>query len=145
MLPQLATETFISQIFWVVLGFFCVYGLMHFFAVPKLKRILEDRQGYVDELVNSAKLFEEESKKIEKESEELLSETRKKILSEETKFVEKIENASMEEKKKIANDILKRTEEEIVLLDADTDQVFKEVSADLDVLLDLASDKVRRH
>ena len=145
MLPQLATETFASQIFWVVLGFFCVYGFMHCFAVPKLRKILEERQFYVDDLVKTAELFEKESLKIEKESKDLLAETRRKILEEETKVIEEMESASMKEKKRISNDILGRAKEEVASLDANSEEVFNEVSRDIDNLLDLALNKVRSH
>lgn len=145
MLPQLATETFASQIFWVVLGFFCVYGFMHCFAVPKLRKILEERQLYVDDLVKTAELFEKESLKIEKESKDLLSETRRKILEEETKVVEEMESANREEQKRISNDILYRSKKEVASLDTDTEEVFNEVSRDIDDFLDLALNKVRSH
>ncbi|MBO4405422.1 MAG: hypothetical protein J5821_01695 [Alphaproteobacteria bacterium] len=142
MLPQLASETFPSQIFWVVLGFFCVYGFMSFFAAPRLKKILDQRRSHVDNLLDIARRFSEKSEKIEQEANDLLAKTKQDIYADEAKLIEELEKKSSEEKQKISEEILRRTKSEIALLNASSEEVFKEVSADLDQFLDLALQKM---
>ena len=142
MLPQLATETFPSQIFWVVLGFFCVYGVMAFFAVPKLKRILDSRENHINDLLDVAEKLNEKSAKIEKESNELLSKTKQEILDTELRLVEKLEKKSSEEKQRLSEEILENANNEMASLKVSSEEVFKDISSDLDELLDLALQKI---
>lgn len=142
MLPQLAAETFPSQIFWVVLGFFCVYGIMAFFTVPRLKKILDQRRSYVDNLLDIAKRFNEKSERLEREATDLLAKTKQEIYCDEAKLIEELEKKSSEEKQKISEEILRHTKSEIASLSASSEEVFIEVSADLDQFLDLALQKM---
>ena len=142
MLPQLATATFPSQIFWVVFGFFCVYGIMAFFAVPKLRKILDIRQLRIDTLLNVANKFNEKSEKIKKEAEDLLAKTKQDILKTEEELISELEQKSAEEKQKLSKGILENTNREMASLKISSEEVFKSVSSDLDELLDLALQKM---
>ena len=142
MLPQLAAETFPSQIFWIVLGFFCVYGIMAFFAVPRLKKILDQRRSYVDNLLDISKRFNEKSERLEREATDLLAKTKQEIYCDEAKLIEELEKRSSNEKQRISDEILRHTKSEIASLNASSEEVFKEVSDDLDQFIDLALQKM---
>ncbi len=144
MLPQLATGTFPSQIFWVVIGFFCVYGILAFFAVPRLKKILDGRQSHIDSLLNAAKKFNEKSVRIEKEAGDLLMRTKKQILATEEGLINELEKKSFEEKQRISKEILENANEEIASLKISSEETFKEMSSDLNEFLDLALQKMRK-
>ena len=142
MLPQLVTETFPSQVFWVVLGFFCVYGIMAFFAVPKLKKILNKREEHVNNLLETAKEFSEKSAEVERESSELLSKTKQEIFDTETKLTEELGKRNSDEKQRLSEEILENANNEIASLKVSSEEVFKNMSSDLDKLLDLALQKI---
>lgn len=142
MLPQLATGTFPSQIFWVVLGFFCVYGIMAFFAVPRLKKILDKRESHINGLLDVAQKLGEKSAEIEKESGELLSKTKQEIFDAETKLIEELEKRNSKEKQRLSEEILENTSKEISSLKVSSEEAFKDISSDLDELLDLALQKI---
>ncbi len=142
MLPQLATATFPSQIFWVVLGFFLVYGIMAFFAVPRLKKILSDRQLYVDNLLEIAKRFNEKSEMLENEAENSFMSVKQEILNAEVKLVEELERRCSEERERISKEIFESANREMSALRISSEEVFNEVSFDLDELTDIALQKV---
>ena len=143
MLPQLNAATFPSQIFWVVVGFFCVYGIMAFFAVPRLKKILESRQSHIDNLLNVAKKFSEKSERIEKEAEDLLTKTKREILAAEENLIGVLEKRSFEEKQRISKEILENANKEVASLKVSSEDTFKEMASNLDEFLDLALQKIR--
>ena len=143
MLPQLNAATFPSQIFWVVVGFFCVYGIMAFFAVPRLKKILDQRSKYVGNLLDVAKKFNEKSEKIEKEAEDLLTKTKKEILATEENLIGVLEKRSFEEKQRISKEILENANKEVASLKVSSEDTFKEMASNLDEFLDLALQKMR--
>ncbi len=142
MLPQLATATFPSQIFWVVIGFFCVYGIISFVAVPRLKKILDDRRSRVDGLLDAAEKFKKKSEKIEKESRELIEKTKKEAFVAEEKLVNELEKKSFEEKQGISKEILENADKEIASLKISSEEALQNMSSNLDDLLDLAFHRI---
>lgn len=144
MLPQLATATFPSQIFWVVLGFFCVYGIMTFFVVPRLKKILSSRKSHIDDLLDIAEELHKKSEKIEKETEDLFTNTKQEILEAEEKLISELERKSLGEKQKLSKEILENTNREIASLKISSEEAFEAASSDLEEILDLAMQKVGR-
>ena len=142
MLPQLATATFPSQIFWVVIGFFCVYGIISFVAVPRLKKILDDRRSRVDGLLDAAEKFKKKSEKIEKESRKLIEKTKKEAFVAEEKLVNELEKKSFEEKQGISKEILENADKEIASLKISSEEALQNMSSNLDDLLDLAFQRI---
>lgn len=142
MLPQLATATFPSQIFWVVVGFFCVYGIISFVAVPRLKKILDDRRSRVDGLLDAAEKFKKKSEKIEKESEDLIEKTKKEVFVAEEKLVNELEKKNFEEKQRISKEILENANKEIASLKISSEEALQNMSSNLDDLLDLAFQRI---
>ena len=46
-LPQLAVETFAGQLFWLAIAFVVLYVLLATVAIPKIRGVLEARQGKI--------------------------------------------------------------------------------------------------
>lgn len=115
---------------------------MAFFAVPKLKKILDDRENHINGLLDVAGKLGKKSEKIEKESSELLSKTKQEIRCDEAKLIEELEKKSSDEKQRISEEILSHTKSEVASLNASSEEVFKEVSGDLDQFIDLALQKM---
>lgn len=115
---------------------------MSFFAAPRLKKILDRRHGYVDNLLDVAKKFNEKSERVEREAADLLAKTKQEISGNEARLIEELEKKSSEEKQRISEEILSRTKNEIASLSDSSEEVFKEVSADLDQFLDMALQKM---
>ncbi len=115
---------------------------MAFFAVPRLRKILGDRQSYVDNLLDVAKKFNEKSEKLGKESRNLLAETKQIIYRDEARLIEELNKKNAEINRKISQSVLEQRNREIASLSDSSEEVFKEVSADLDELVNLAMQKV---
>ena len=75
---------------------------MAFFAVPRLRKILDIRQLRIDTLLNVANKFNEKSEKIKKEAEDLLAKTKQDILKTEEELISELEQKSAEEKQKLS-------------------------------------------
>lgn len=115
---------------------------MAFFAVPRLKKILDDRRLHVDGLLIVAKKFSEKSEKIEKEAEDLLAKTKREILVAEEKLTGELEKRSLGEKQRISKEILENANKEIDSLKISSEETFKSMSSDLDELVGLALQKI---
>lgn len=60
-MPQLDPTTFASQIFWLAVVFLALYFVIWKVALPKVARVLEERQGHIDELLDKASKLKDEA------------------------------------------------------------------------------------
>tara|TARA_B100000900_G_C20289123_1_gene597337 strand:+ start:86 stop:589 length:504 start_codon:yes stop_codon:yes gene_type:complete len=60
-MPQLNTEYFASQIFWLIISFIILYVVMSKFALPKIANIIETREDIIARDVEDAENFKKES------------------------------------------------------------------------------------
>ena len=54
-MPQLNPESFSSQIFWLFISFSILFLIIHFFLIPKLKKVREKREETVDNYLSQTK------------------------------------------------------------------------------------------
>lgn len=54
-MPQLNPESFISQLFWLLIFFTILYLIINSVFVPKIKKIREDRDNTVQKLISESK------------------------------------------------------------------------------------------
>ena len=54
-MPQLNPESFSSQIFWLFISFSILFLIIHFFLIPKLKKIRKKREETVDDYLSQTK------------------------------------------------------------------------------------------
>tara|TARA_Y100001935_G_C17052474_1_gene382688 strand:+ start:69 stop:629 length:561 start_codon:yes stop_codon:yes gene_type:complete len=54
-MPQLNPESFSSQIFWLFISFSILFLIIHFFLIPKLKKVREKREETVDHYLSQTK------------------------------------------------------------------------------------------
>ena len=54
-MPQLNPESFSSQIFWLFISFSILFLTIHFFLIPKLKKVREKREETVDNYLSQTK------------------------------------------------------------------------------------------
>ena len=60
-MPQLNTEYFASQIFWLVISFIILYVIMAKYALPKIANVIETREDIIARDVEEAENFKKES------------------------------------------------------------------------------------
>ena len=60
-MPQLNTEYFASQIFWLVISFIILYVVMSKYALPKIANVIETREDIIARDVEEAENFKKES------------------------------------------------------------------------------------
>ncbi|MFV9875311.1 MAG: hypothetical protein AB8U25_02200 [Rickettsiales endosymbiont of Dermacentor nuttalli] len=61
-MPQLDPSSYSSQIFWLLVAFVLLYGLLHYITVPMLQKLLQKRQ---DVMEKNLRIAEELKKKAE--------------------------------------------------------------------------------
>ena len=61
-MPQFDSSTFTSQIFWLVVTFVALYFVLARTVLPKIARVLEARQGRIDDDLERATHLEQEAK-----------------------------------------------------------------------------------
>lgn len=97
-MPQFAVETFSSQIFWVLMGFFAIYVFMSFYTEPNLQKTLDERENCVNSLVNEAGEIGEHARSIEKGAEEALKKAEMDFAVTESKLLASFKEQSSKEK-----------------------------------------------
>ncbi len=64
-MPQLNTEYFASQIFWLVISFIILYVVMAKYALPKIANVIETRKDIIARDVEEAENYNKESESTE--------------------------------------------------------------------------------
>ena len=118
-MPQLNPEYWVSQIFWLVIVFACLYIILSQIILPKISESLETRKSQVLQHLDQAEKFKENSEKKIQEYKNILIEAKnqaKKIMNESRK---KINQDINEKKNQLDKEIKKEihaAEDEIKIL-----------------------------
>lgn len=148
-MPQLAIETFPSQIFWVLVGFFIVYVFMSFFAAPNLEKIIANRAAYVDSFLKNAAKLDSDAKKINKEALEALQKAEEETAIVESKLIASFKEQSEKEKKDLYRLSLEEFYSNSKLLSDASEKCFNDIAGDIDgivntVMLKMSSSANRK-
>ena len=133
-MPQLNTEFWISQIFWLTLIFGSLYLLLSKLILPKISDNLESRKSQITENIESAEKQRKESDQKLKDYEKLINDakneaksifnqTREKILRDVNNKKESLEKEIHEEINKAEKEILdlkKKSHEKINIIAIET-------------------------
>jgi F-type H+-transporting ATPase subunit b len=103
--PPFASETFTSQLFWLVLAFIILYVLMAKWALPQVAGIIESRQKRIDNDVAEAGRLKEQSEAAVTAYEKALADARGRAQA--------IANETREKQTAAADAARKRTEDEL--------------------------------
>ena len=82
-MPQLNPESFSSQIFWLFVSFSILFLIVHFFLLPKLKKVREER----DETVNN---YLSQTKKLNQQIDNIITQIDKELNNAKNSFNDKI-------------------------------------------------------
>lgn len=77
-MPQLDPSTYTSQIFWLLICFFCLMFIMSKFIVPKISGIRQQRENKIDTYLRKAELVQQKTEAAIKRYEEALNDATKK-------------------------------------------------------------------
>lgn len=77
-MPQLDPASFASQLFWLTVTFFVLYMLMARSVIPRIRSVLEKRQGQIDHDLSTAEKAKEEASQAKEHYEKELSTARAK-------------------------------------------------------------------
>jgi F-type H+-transporting ATPase subunit b len=86
-LPQMCTDTFASQIFWLVLTFVFLYVMMSRVTLPKIGRVIEERRDRIADDLGKAEDLRTQSQTAIEDYEQALADARAKahVLAQETR------------------------------------------------------------
>ena len=128
-MPQLNTEFWISQIFWLILTFGIMFVVLSKFILPKISKNLEIRKSQILENIETAEKQREQSENKIKEYEKLI-------------FESKIEakNYFSEIRQKLLGDIAKKKQ----VLDNQIEKELKDVEKEINELKGKAPEKINK-
>ncbi len=128
-MPQLDSEYWFSQSFWLVLIFLVLYLSLSKFFIPKIKNNLDDRENRINENLDEAKEFSELAEKKNLEYIKEMSNAKKdvtKIISESKKQLDKnINQKKIEFDKELEKEINKAEKEILDLKKGSKEKVNK--------------------
>ena len=82
-MPQLNPESFSSQIFWLFISFSILFLIIHFFLIPKLKKVREKREETVEDYLS-------QTKKLNQQIDNIISQIDKELNNAKNSFNDKI-------------------------------------------------------
>lgn len=141
-MPQLAIETFASQILWSLLGFLVVYLFVSKIFTPQVEEILENRVVYIDDLLKRAENLRTESEKLKEDSFIALENAQIDTEATERKIVASIREQNIKEKQYLYDTFSEKSRIEALELVKVSDNVFADVSKNLDTLVSSAMDSI---
>ncbi|MAI28875.1 MAG: hypothetical protein CBC84_000200 [Pelagibacteraceae bacterium TMED124] len=115
-MPQLNPDSFSSQIFWLFISFSILFLFIHFFLIPKLKRIREKR----DQTINS---YLSQTKRINEQIDNIIVQIDLELNEAKTRFNDKIKEEF--EKNKII------FEKEVGLIEKDFEAKKEKLNSEL--------------
>lgn len=141
-MPQLAVETFPSQIFWVLIGFFAVYVFMSTVIAPKIEKTLENRSSHIGSLVKRAEQLENDAKIIEKNALDALERAEVDATTAESKLIASFREQSIKEKEALYEVFSKQSRSKSKLLSEEVEKCFADISNDMDDIISTAIHKI---
>ncbi|MDR2681884.1 MAG: hypothetical protein LBB29_02465 [Holosporaceae bacterium] len=138
-MPQLAIETYASQIFWIVIGFLVVYLFISTVVTPGLEETLGNRMQHVDNLLKTATKLKSEAEKLQKESSNALENALLESYTAESELMSSFREKSIREKSNLHEMFSKRSKLASATLTESAEKAFQEVATHIDEsLLDAA-------
>ncbi|MDR3179891.1 MAG: hypothetical protein LBT70_03245 [Holosporaceae bacterium] len=145
-MPQLAIETYASQIFWVLVGFLVVYLFMSTVVAPDLEETLGNRMLHVESLQKTAARLKDEAETLKKEADNALENAFLESYKAESELVSSFREKSIREKSNLHEEFSQKSKMESATLAASAEKAFQEVVADIkDALLEAALEKIICH
>jgi F-type H+-transporting ATPase subunit b len=126
-MPQLDTSTYSSQLFWLAVCFLSLYFILSYIALPKIKRVLKEREETFEEKINLASQFRETAETLLAEYEETLSQAREEA-QKRSRLANVATTSEMANKRK---DFLDKMNDRLHLADQDLYRERLEVSSQI--------------
>lgn len=77
-MPQFETATYLSQIFWMLLTFCCLWMIMSWFIIPRIEDIMEQRRRKIDGYIQKAEKINQQALQSLDKYEKALKKAKKK-------------------------------------------------------------------
>ena len=132
-MPQLNPEFWISQVFWLVLTFGILYGVLSKIILPKISANLESRKSRIQENIEAAERQREDSENKIKEFEDIIAKSKieaKNIFKETKERAVKEINAKKEKLEKQLDEEIKKAEKEIYILKKSAPEKINKIAID---------------
>lgn len=143
-MPQLATETFASQIFWVLLGFALVYLFVSTVAFPELHDIMRNRVVHIESLFKSAEKTKSEATEIERQSRMELENAQLDASTKEAQLMSEFLEKSRAQKATFQERINRESRNKAKELEEDVSKTFQEICSSSDDLVEQAVKRISR-
>lgn len=144
-MPQLAVDTYCSQIFWVLLGFLAVYLFVSKVVTGGVEGIFKQRSSYVDGLNSDTDNINSEAKKLEDDSAAALEDAEIASAERESALIASFREQSFLEKDRLYNDFARKSRLASAKLSKEASDSFVEISKDLGVLAGAAISSINRY
>ncbi len=132
--PQLKTDSYASQVFWLAVAFVALFGLMSKIALPKVGAILEHRKAQKSENIEQAEKMTNDAMKLKKSYETSLAKAQAKAHESLRSAEVTIKEKTAEKNAAFAEQSRKRllaTEQKIVKAKNDALESMADISAEI--------------
>ena len=108
-MPQLDASTFVSQLFWLVVTFVCLYVIMTRIVVPRIGDVLQIRQRRIDDDLEKAETLRNEAEEVLEAYEKTVAEGRAQAHTILREAAERSDKAAAERQAALAEQLAKQT------------------------------------
>lgn len=132
--PQLKTETYASQVFWLFVSFILLFALMAKVALPRVGKTIDSRQNMRENDLSHAQKLQKEAAKIKKDYDASLAEAQSRAQSALSTAEQDISDKTNAENARFADHARKRiltAEQTISRAKTDAMQSLSDISAEI--------------
>ena len=141
-MPQLNPESFITQLFWLVVTFSFLLIFLWRISLPRIGSVLEKREKKINDDIAAAKRLQDDAEKIQKEIEEKLREVKNNnadlikttLLSLQEKTNEKLET--------LDNELNTKIEDSFISIEKNKDESMKQIEGQIIEITKLTLSKI---
>lgn len=141
-MPQLDPSSFISQIFWLIICFICLYSVVSLLITPKLDDVMGRRQKIIDDHIRAANKSKEEAKKAFDTYEEALNKANEQATTSFINTQDEMKKFIDEKTLEVSSELSKQTEQTLALVEKEKASALQEVHKFADLLIEDVIKKV---
>lgn len=126
-MPQFSSEFFLSQFFWLIVIFACLYALMAWVVLPRMSATIDNRKNKIEGDLAEARRLQAQAQKMRDDYESELAQARTASLAEARKVSDEVARQVASEQVALAERLGKQTQEAEARIRVARDKALKAV------------------
>tara|TARA_Y100000590_G_C15374062_1_gene883708 strand:- start:197 stop:691 length:495 start_codon:yes stop_codon:yes gene_type:complete len=141
-MPQLNSEFFISQLFWLILTFVFLFIFLWKISLPRIGSVLKKRENRINDDIKTAKQLQTEAEKIQLDIDNKLQEAKSQNDEILKKSSQEFQDYSLKELERVDNELANQMEKSAALIEKNKTESIKQIHAQIYAITKLTLSKI---